>query len=75
MSIKTATLLAIIGNGIHLIYWQLSSFLKWNQAIVDKYRDNTEAMEMMFSIINLGAGLCSSGTLILFLITLYSKQK
>jgi hypothetical protein len=75
MSIKTATLLAIIGNGIHLIYWQLSSFLKWNQAIVDKYRDNTEAMEMMFSTINLGAGLCSSGTLILFLITLYSKQK
>ena len=65
MNLKTATLITIIGNSIVFFYWQCISF---NQNI---HQDHG----WFPALIGLVSGLLSTGTLILFLITLYTKQK
>ena len=65
MHLKTVTLIAIIGQILELVYWQ--SFRFFHFPIVFG--------EPVLSALNLLVAIIGQGSLILFLITLYSKQK
>jgi hypothetical protein len=65
MNLKTATLLAIVGQVLALVYWQCYSFLHLYNVLSPGIQ----------SAINLLVAIVGQGSLILFLIILYSKQK
>ena len=65
MNLKTATLVAIIGQILALIYWQCYSFFHL-------YRVFSEGVQ---PVLNLVVAVIGQGSLVLFLIALYSKQK
>lgn len=65
MDLKTATLIAIIGQVLTLIYWQCFNL----------FHLYTVLGPGVLPVLNLLAAVVGQGGLILFLITLYSKQK
>ena len=74
MTLKTAALIAIIGQSTSFLFWQCFAFLNLPQLIMDLCGGYGNA-RIWFNAFGLVTGLISTGTLILFLITLYTKQK
>jgi len=65
MELKTATLLAIVGQVLALVYWQCYSFFHLYNVLSPGIQP----------ALNLLVAIVGQGSLILFLIILYSKQK
>jgi hypothetical protein len=65
MNIKSATLIAIIGQVLAFLYWQCSTTFEFY----------TLFGSSIYRALGLLMALVGQGSLILFLIVLYSKQK
>ncbi len=65
MNLKSITFLAVIGQIIELVYWQSTS-------LFHLYRVFGEGFLQLFGLL---VAVVGHGSLILFLFTLYSRQK
>lgn len=64
MKLKTAALIAIIGNSLAMIFWLLQV---WDIVVLNE--------KFHFQICSSATNILSTGTVILFLITFFNKAK
>ncbi|MEI6070772.1 MAG: hypothetical protein WCS31_03185 [Verrucomicrobiae bacterium] len=77
MTLKTATLLAIIGLVTGYIFWQLMSFNMLPFLAFPEHADSQAIAQIGIrrGVAGLIVSLLQQGTMLLFLIMLYLKQK
>ncbi|HMV48670.1 MAG TPA: hypothetical protein PLD20_14190 [Blastocatellia bacterium] len=74
MSLKTATVIAIIGVGLGMIFSLLSPYIQ--QAIMNsRVTGNPEKLRVYLNLIFQLRTLIQDGSLILFLVVLLNRQK
>jgi len=64
MKLKTAALIAIIGNSLTIVFWLLQI---WGIVVLNE--------KLQFQITQSAANLLSNGTVVLFLIIFFTKAK